>query len=292
MLTFFFLLQVGASITVASAGAHDKEPRTTVNFFKEPQGDQQYDVAIRERKLSEMTFSRVIDNHAAWTDSDCENLVKIHKPDFMLIWKALSPRLKMWDAIRPLILKVYGGIYIDADVSCHRPFTSILTQDTKVLLRANWHKTLGYITKFESTDSIASGNHIMGSVPQHPIWDIYLRKIVEVQREDPTRTVTKHTGNSQLENSVIDYLHAYPEEGESFKLMDLSEFENIGECERMDKLKYSAFQRNVLGKNSCTNMICTHMHALVCTVHVCAVCTMCSVCSVYSAHSVNNVYNL
>ena len=65
MLAFFFLLLVGASTTASSEGAHDKEPRTTVNFFKEQQGDQQYDIAIRERKLSEMTFSRVIDNHAA-----------------------------------------------------------------------------------------------------------------------------------------------------------------------------------------------------------------------------------
>ena len=65
MLAFFFLLLVGASTTASSEGAHDKEPKTTVNFFKEPQGAQQYDIAIRERKLSEMTFSRVIDNHAA-----------------------------------------------------------------------------------------------------------------------------------------------------------------------------------------------------------------------------------
>ena len=197
-----------------------------------------------------------------WTDSECEELVKSYKPDFMPVWKALSPRLKMWDAIRPLILKMYGGIYIDADVSCQRPFTSILTTDTKVLLRANWHKTLGYITKFESKNSVASGNHIMGSVPQHPIWDIYLRKIVEVQQEDPSRTVTKHTGNSQLENSVIEYLNAHPNERDSFKLMDLSEFENSGECERMDQVKYNSFQRKILGYSSCNEIICTHMHAL------------------------------
>ena len=197
-----------------------------------------------------------------WTDDECEELVRQYRPEFMPVWKSLKPRLKMWDAIRPLILKVYGGVYIDADVNCRRSFTPILPPGMKVLLRANWHKALGYITKFESKSSVASGNHIMGSVPHHPIWEIYLQKIVEVQKDDPHRTVTKHTGNSQLENSVIEFVDAHPEERRSLRLMDLGEFENSGECERMNKLKFNAFQRTVLGQDACSNLICTHVHAL------------------------------
>ena len=63
-----------------------------------------------------------------------------HRPGFMAVWQALTPRLKMWDAIRPLILQVYGGVYIDADVACRRPFTPLLPAGVKVLLRASWHE--------------------------------------------------------------------------------------------------------------------------------------------------------
>ena len=197
-----------------------------------------------------------------WTDDECEELVRRHRPEFMTVWKALTPRLKMWDAIRPLILLKYGGVYIDADVSCQRPFTPIIPPGIKVLLRENWHRTLGYITKFESKKSVASGNHIMGSVPKHPVWEIYLKKIVEVQAEDPHRPVTKHTGNSQLENSVITFLEEYPHLRDTFKLMDLGEFENSGECARMNKLKFNWFQREVLSQDTCSHLICTHVHAL------------------------------
>jgi mannosyltransferase OCH1-like enzyme len=197
-----------------------------------------------------------------WTDDECEELVRVHRPEYMAVWKALTPRLKMWDAIRPLILMKYGGVYIDADVNCRRSFTPIIPPGIKVLLRANWHRTLGYITKFESEKSVASGNHIMGSVPEHPVWEIYLKKIVEVQAEDPHRTVTKHTGNSQLEASVITFLEEYPHLRDTFKLMDLGEFENSGECDRMNKLKFNWFQRAVLGQSACSNLICTHVHAL------------------------------
>ena len=57
-------------------------------------------------------------------------------------------------------------------------------------------KTLGVKHKaFESESAVVSGNHIMGSVPRHPIWEGYLRRVVEVQAQDPGRAVVKHTGN-------------------------------------------------------------------------------------------------
>lgn len=117
-----------------------------------------------------------------WTDDECEQLVTRKFPGFLAAWKALTPKLKMWDAIRPIILHTHGGIYLDVDVQCNRAFEPLL-ENASLLLRANFHPD-----KYKGP---AMGNHIMGSAPHHPLWLNYLAGIERTHASDPKSKVTQ-----------------------------------------------------------------------------------------------------
>ena len=90
--------------------------------------------------------------------------MKEHFPSLYPSWSKLRPRLKMWDAVRPAILFVHGGIYLDHDIECDEGvhFSNWITATTRLLLRE------------PIEDSKKLGNHFMGSCPGHSLWMLYL----------------------------------------------------------------------------------------------------------------------
>ena len=54
-----------------------------------------------------------------WTDEECHEFMKQHFSHYYSDWISLRPKLKQWDAIRPCILWIHGGIYLDHDVDCN-----------------------------------------------------------------------------------------------------------------------------------------------------------------------------
>jgi hypothetical protein len=72
-----------------------------------------------------------------WTDAELDTLVATHFPRFHPLWRRLRPQLKRWDAVRPAILYVHGGIYLDHDINCRGDtglFSGLLTPSTTRLL--------------------------------------------------------------------------------------------------------------------------------------------------------------
>lgn len=176
-----------------------------------------------------------------WTDDECEQLVTRKFPGFLAAWKALTPKLKMWDAIRPIILHTHGGIYLDVDVQCNRAFEPLL-ENASLLLRANFHPD-----KYKGP---AMGNHIMGSAPHHPLWLNYLAGIERTHASDPKSKVTQHTGNGQLARSVDELRLSNPTAWAGTRLMTASEFTSDDDCEeagllRCEKTLYCRHMRDL-----------------------------------------------
>ena len=176
-----------------------------------------------------------------WTDADCLRLVRESFSHFLNTWKALTPKLKMWDAVRPLILFIHGGLYIDVDVECTKPLAPLIEGAT-LLLRYNFHS--------EKYPGPALGNHIMGSAPHHPLWLEYIAGIERDHYADPTAKVVLHTGNGQLTKAITALRTNNPDAWNGTRLLTENEFTNNQGCED-------------LGLHSCKKTIfCRHMQEL------------------------------
>jgi hypothetical protein len=180
-------------------------------------------------------------NIKIWTDEECHALMRKHFPDFYDTWtQKLSPRLKMWDAVRPAILYAKGGLYLDHDIECDEGvhFSNWLRPETTLLLR-------------EPTSSNKKlGNHFMGSKPKHPLWKLYIKNIVE---EIPLNlSVGIHTGPRQLYPTFQEYLMSVTEEERAtIRLLALNEVDTKGECERAEE--YEGY---------CSQPRCSHTHTI------------------------------
>jgi len=164
-----------------------------------------------------------------WTDAECEELLKLYYKEFYPTWKTkLKPKLKMWDAVRPAILHAYGGIYLDHDIECKNigfdewidrsdpKKTNLLVRSPRIYSRYT-----------------ALGNHFMGSIPGHPIWELYIANIVKgVSSKRRRRTVTGHTGPGMFGRTYEQYLDR--SNSTSIRVLELNQLANAGECEESD----------------------------------------------------------
>ena len=165
-----------------------------------------------------------------WTDAECGELLRLHFADFYPKWKTLlKPKLKMWDAVRPAILHSYGGIYLDHDIECtglgfDEWIDRSVSEKTKLLVRSP-----RVYTRYT-----ALGNHFMGSVPGHPIWELYIENIIKgISSKRRRRTVTGHTGPGMFGRTYEQYIAMHPQikNTTSTRVLELNQLANTGECE-------------------------------------------------------------
>ncbi len=62
-----------------------------------------------------------------------EELLRTHYPRFLPIFQSIKTIVLRGDAIRPLILHAYGGVYMDLDTECYAPIESSLSGNGLVL---------------------------------------------------------------------------------------------------------------------------------------------------------------
>ena len=67
-----------------------------------------------------------------WTDVDLALLVRERAPELLPLWDRYPEAIQRVDAARYVILREFGGVYVDLDVRCLRPLDSLL--DSQVVL--------------------------------------------------------------------------------------------------------------------------------------------------------------
>lgn len=188
----------GTPISQFPQTLHFLWPNRIWSYGKEDPG------GIAQRKTQQVVQNILRNNPAwkvkIWTDEDCDDLMKTHFPEIYLKWTNLTPRLKMWDTVRPAILYVYGGIYLDHDIECDHGvnFTSWIAPPTQLLLREPTH------------EKKKLGNHFMGSCPRHSIWSLYMKNIFD---DTPKNySVGRHTGPRQFYPTFQEYIFSIKED--------------------------------------------------------------------------------
>jgi mannosyltransferase OCH1-like enzyme len=103
-----------------------------------------------------------------WTDDDNQNLVQMHYPHLLSIYNNYDRKIKKIDMVRYLMLDHYGGVYLDMDMTCLRPFGTLFdnSKDSTVAT--------------QGMEEYA--NAFMASPPHHPLLSEVITALPEAAR--------------------------------------------------------------------------------------------------------------
>ena len=140
-----------------------------------------------------------------WSDEDIDEFMRTRCSAFYPSFKSFRYQIQRVDAFRYFLLYEIGGIYVDMDYECVKPFGHLLPAG-KVSIGENMH----WPERFQ--------NALMASPPKHPFWihafDALLKSFT--QQMDPSyfRSILNTAGPGMLElawrNAPAIYLNPLP----------------------------------------------------------------------------------
>ena len=146
--------------------------------------------------------------HTLWDLVSMRQLVQNEFAWMLPQYDAIDVDIKRTDLARLLILIHHGGVYVDIDFECLRPFDNDLVDPSTWQVVLSEHQT--NLPQDHKLQGRELPNAFMASVPHHPlIWVI----AVEVLRRDalnPGGYVTHVTGPHVFSEIVFGYLNEFP----------------------------------------------------------------------------------
>ena len=138
-------------------------------------------------------------NYFLSDDQDNLNIVKKYFPEYLKFYQELPYPIQRADMIRPMLLYLFGGVYIDLDFVVMKPLDPLFEVGDLFFIQSG--NTSNYMT-----------NSFMASRAKHPFWLEYLKAITT-----PTPgwafgkhfTVMTSTGPIRLSNVIYDTSSVY-----------------------------------------------------------------------------------
>lgn len=119
--------------------------------------------------------------YCLWTDIDIRELIRHNYAWFLPIYDLYPEHIMRVDAVRYFIMSHYGGVYIDLDFECLKPFDKLLTGKQIVLgLEPPAHLDL-HLAKERDLSQIVC-NAFVASVPGHPFWEHVFKQLIACHR--------------------------------------------------------------------------------------------------------------
>lgn len=104
-------------------------------------------------------------NYLLWNAEKMNFFIKEHFPYYWETYSNFKYAVQRWDAIRYMLLYVYGGIYVDLDTECFKNIESIFTSNKNIYigLEPYDHILYGYPNPL-------IGNAFLASTPKQEFW--------------------------------------------------------------------------------------------------------------------------
>lgn len=136
-----------------------------------------------------------------WTDEDIARLVAGRYPELLPLFEAYAQPIARVDLGRYLILRTFGGVYVDLDCECLRPIQPLLGDDPFVIgLEPAEHEQEPKVRQRGLRDILCPS--FIASVPGHPFWDHLLGHLWRARH---SRDVLDATGPFLLTRAARDY---------------------------------------------------------------------------------------
>ena len=102
--------------------------------------------------------------YMSWNLEKCDKLLKEHYPHHLDMYKKYPYHIQRCDAIRYFILHRYGGLYVDMDYFCNKPWNEVLEK---------YHNDIYIVETPNNTglDDIHVSNSLMYSKKGHIFWN-------------------------------------------------------------------------------------------------------------------------
>jgi len=133
-----------------------------------------------------------------WSDEDLDELIKTQYPEFYDIYINYDINMKRIDMARYFILYTYGGVYVDMDFICFKPFLDSLPQDKVSIVESPW-------------DNETLQNSLMISPKHNPFW----LKVIEKAKSRVNDDILKSTGPILISDTYFEnkeMIHILPNE--------------------------------------------------------------------------------
>ena len=135
-----------------------------------------------------------------WTDEDNRQLIAEHYPAFLRVYDGYDHYMKRVDAARIFYLHRFGGVYMDMDFACLKPFERLPMPPGQALFSYQRRDT-----RQETVRTLGGqiANNVMGGPPRHPFfaWAVYALPF------QMNRTLLTATGPNFLSSIITTYDH-------------------------------------------------------------------------------------
>jgi mannosyltransferase OCH1-like enzyme len=165
-----------------------------------------------------------------WTDSDNRDIVEQHsldrnRPELLQLYDDYDTTIKRVDVARYVVLDRHGGLYMDMDMTCLRPFGNMFNDND------DHGESFTVATQYSETNIAKDPkkhtkqkypNSFMVSKKNHPIFEIIYRLLPTVASEHvlqatgphflTTTVITKNTPNSSIQWRALPFDTIYAQQ--------------------------------------------------------------------------------
>ncbi|MBT4522764.1 MAG: hypothetical protein HOC23_22420 [Halieaceae bacterium] len=132
-----------------------------------------------------------------WSDNDNRQFIADQYSWFLATYDSYAHTIERVDAVRYFILLSYGGVYLDLDMECLRPFDALFDR-----LGTPYFGMLALPTLEHSI----IGNAFMAAPPGHPFFRYLTRRLSSIRGQDVThRDVFNNTGPDMLARELAAF---------------------------------------------------------------------------------------
>lgn len=133
-----------------------------------------------------------------WSDRAIRNFIKANYPDFLTLYDSYDINIKRVDFFKYLVLYHYGGLYVDMDFECLKPFDHLLDQEDTCILGLEPEQHANQLYKRAQLTC----NAIMASSPGHRFWEHVFKTLIKYSDK---KDVLESTGPIMLQEAHDTY---------------------------------------------------------------------------------------
>lgn len=119
-----------------------------------------------------------------WTDDDNQRLIRTEYPELISLYDSYPLSINRAELARYMVIRRYGGVYLDLDFECLRPLDDLVAGHELVFgLEPKTHSDRAPVRERGLTRLVC--NAFIASVPDHPFWTHVVGRL-ERSRAEPS----------------------------------------------------------------------------------------------------------